>query len=121
MGLRLVAHYLDRSEAVVVSSMLDAAGVPNFIEIFQQVWVRPLKEIAMGGFRLMVAEEDLAVALEVLPEAQANPAPCDELLTVRHFPVTFAVFHLAQLMLIGLFLWVPMRQHQWRRLAAPES
>lgn len=121
MGLRLVAHYLDRSEAVVVSSVLDAAGVPNFIENFQQVWVHPLEEIAMGGFRLMVRKEDLSVALEILREARANPAPCEEVLTVRHFPLTFAIFHMAQLMLVGLFLWVPMRQYLWRSRAEPGS
>jgi hypothetical protein len=113
MGLRLVAHYFDRAEAFVVHSALDAAGVAAFLENHNQVALKPFSEIALGGFRLMVADEDLSVALDVLREAVASPTPCDERLVVRHYPWSFAFFHLMQWYLVGLFFWVPMRRYCW--------
>ena len=113
MGLRLVAHYYDRSEAFVVQSALEAAGVAVFMENFNQIALQPLSEIALGGFRLMVIDEELPAALAVLKEAIAKPTPCDEVLRVRLHPVPFLVFHGVQFFFFALVVWVPMRSSRW--------
>ncbi|PZO56231.1 MAG: hypothetical protein DCF16_00635 [Alphaproteobacteria bacterium] len=113
MGLRLVARLYDRSEALVMSSCLDAAGVPHFLFGAEMININPLHEIVYDGYKIIVCDDDLASSLAVLAEAQARPAECDEVLTTRHFPVTFAVFHLAQFLLVGLIFWIPMRRHSW--------
>ncbi len=114
MGLRLVAHYFDRSEAFVVRSTLEAAGVAVFMENYNQVALKPFSEVALGGFRLMVIEEELSAALSVLKEAAANPASCDQVLQTRHYPVSFLAFHIAQVLMVGLILWIPMRTYRWQ-------
>ncbi|MBY0567290.1 MAG: DUF2007 domain-containing protein [Hyphomonadaceae bacterium] len=113
MGLGLVARYYDRSEAFVVRSALEAAGVAVFMENYNQIALKPFSELALGGFRVLVIEEDLPAALAVLEEALANPAPCDQVLRTRHFTVAFLAFHAVQIFLVGLVLWVPMRTYRW--------
>lgn len=114
MGLRLVAHYFDRPEAFVARSALEAAGVVSFLENYNQIALKPFSEIALGGFRLMVVDEDLPVALSVLREALAHPAPCEEELVTRHYPVSFVIVHFLQWWFIGILVWIPMRLHRWR-------
>jgi hypothetical protein len=120
MGLRLVAHYFDRSEAFVVCSALEAAGVVTFMENYNQVALKPFSEIALGGFRIMVVDEDLPDALDVLREAMAHPTPCEEQLVVHHFAWAFSAFHLLQWWFFGLVIWVPMRRYSWEPILRPE-
>src|SRR5688572_3891151 len=70
MGLRLLAHFYDQNEAVIVASVLDAAGIPVFTENYLQNVAQPFSQIGLGGYRLMVCEEDLDAALAVLGEAR---------------------------------------------------
>lgn len=115
MGLRLVAHYYDRVEALVVSSALDAAGVPNFVENFNQMAVKPFEEVALGGYRLMVCEQDLQYALDVLAEARAKRSFEGERLS------TYSAFDLSMLLIIVLTIltsipigiFIPFRWHKW--------
>ncbi|MFZ2030406.1 MAG: hypothetical protein WAU68_08880 [Vitreimonas sp.] len=115
MGLRPVAHYYDRVEALVVSSALDAAGVPNFVENFNQVAVKPFEEIALGGYRLMVCEQDLQYALEVIDEARAKPSFEGERLS------TYSALELSLLLMLALSIvtsipiamFIPFRWHRW--------
>ena len=118
MGLRIIARLYDRPEALVMSSCLEAAGVPHWVLGAEMININPLQEIVYGGYRLVTQEEHLPVALDILAEAIANPTPCDERLEVTHYPVAFAIFHLAQMVLVGLFLWVPMRSYRWMPRAA---
>ena len=73
MGLRLVAHYFDRVEAFIAESTLDAAGIPVFLHSSALLTVDPGYAIAVGGFRLLVCDEDLEAAIAVLEEAPRNP------------------------------------------------
>lgn len=107
MGLRLVAHYLDRYEAVIVAAALDAAGVPVFVENYHQVSAQPFSEIALGGFRLMVCEQDLGDALAVIGEARRKSSFEGERLSKQALLIpTLALFFL-----FGLLM--PLRSYRW--------
>lgn len=73
MGLRLVAHYFERIEALIVSATLDAAGIPNWVHAYQLICVQPFYTFPLGGYRVLVVEDDLGDAVSVLHEARANP------------------------------------------------
>ena len=107
MGLRLVAHYYDRNEALIVSAALDAAGVPTFLENHEQNANLPFEQIALGGFRVMVCEQDLAAALGVLEEARRASSFEGEQLSQR----TFWVPSLLLVLLTGIPL--PFRISRW--------
>ena len=93
MGLRLVARFYERSEAVVASAAVDAAGLPNWLENFNQIAVQPFWEIALHGFRLVVVEDDLAAALSVIEEAKQKRSFDGGRLSKRHLTLlTFALF-----------------------------
>jgi hypothetical protein len=51
MGLALVAHYFGRSEALVVWSVIDCAGVPAFVHGLDILTMRPWDE---GAFFAML-------------------------------------------------------------------
>lgn len=74
MGLGLVAHYFDRNEALIAVSVLGAAGLAGFLINSAQISVQPFHEVALGGFRLMVVDEELEAALAVLQEAPQQAA-----------------------------------------------
>jgi hypothetical protein len=122
MGLRLVAHYYDRVEALIVSAALDAAGVPNWAEGHLQISVQPFHEIALGGFRIMVCPEDLPDALDLIAQARASPILEGGVLESR--PVVWepiAWFYPFMPFVPGLeFVWgivgllLPLRHRQWR-------
>lgn len=73
MGLRLVAHYYERSEAFVARSVLEDAGMLAYLH--NEDWIRfyPQYVGPFGGYRLMVSELDLNDAVALLTEAQLNP------------------------------------------------
>ncbi len=108
MGLSLVAHYYERNEAHIALSVLDAAGVVAFLENQAQNSVSIFEEIARGGYRLMVPEEELDKALSVLAEARANPLREGEQLTQRTF------IFLSLLLMIVAFVFMPLRTSRWR-------
>lgn len=83
MGLRLVAHYFDRSEAFVARSAIEAAGILAILH--NEDWLRlyPQYVGAFGGYRLMVSECDLEDAVSVLNEARQHPLLEGEWLEVR--------------------------------------
>lgn len=83
MGLRLVAHYFERSEAFVARSVLEAAGMPAFLH--NEDWLRfyPQYVGPFGGYRLMVSELDLDDAVDVLNVARLNPLIEEERLEQR--------------------------------------
>jgi hypothetical protein len=107
MGLRLLAHYYDRSEALVASAALDAAGIPTFVENHEQNANLPFEQIALGGFRLMVCEQDIADALSVLGDARGAPLLEGERLSQR----TYWLPSLMLVLLMGVPL--PFRTSRW--------
>lgn len=108
MGLRLLAHFYDRTEALIARGALDAAGVPVFLMGDAILAVKPFNEIALGGVRLMVTEEDLAAALAVLHEARAKRSFEGERLSTQHLLIP-------SMLIWFVFLGVPMplRIHRW--------
>jgi hypothetical protein len=110
MGLRLVAHYYDRVEALIVFSALDAAGIPTFLESAALLTVDAGYLGALGGFRVVVCEEDLHAAVAVLAEACANPSREGEELEVE-----FDLLHGSLSFLIGLLAAAPapLRGRRW--------
>jgi hypothetical protein len=125
MGLRLVAHYYDRVEALIVSATLDAAGVPNWIENYFQNSTQPFHEIALGGYRVMVRTEDVSDALEIIAEARAAPVLEGGRLISR--PVLWEPFAWLFVLLMLVWEWwgvfwiltfvigvlLPVRRHEW--------
>ena len=113
MGLRLVARYYDRSEAVVASAALDAAGMPNWIESFNQIAVQPFWEIALHGYRLMVVEEELAAALSVIEEARRTRSFEGERLSKHHLTLVTFVLFFATGFWFADTLFLPLQRHKW--------
>lgn len=107
MGLRLVAHYLDRNEAFIALGALEAAGLVAFLDHHQQISLVPFEEISRGGYRLMVPEQELAEAVGVLEEAQRNRSFDGERLSPR----TYIALSLLLLLSIGMFM--PFRTSTW--------
>ena len=115
MGLRLVAHYYDRVEALLAFSVLDAAGIPVFLESSALLTVDPGYLGAVGGFRVVVCEQDLEAAVAVLGEARAHPLTEGEPLHVE-FDALNGVFSF----IVGLLAAAPapIRGRRWLRLRA---
>jgi hypothetical protein len=110
MGLRLVAHHYNRNEALIVSGVLDAAGIANFLENAAQNSVQPFYEIALGGYRLLVCEQDLADALAIIDEARRKRSFEGERLSQR----TYIMVSLLLFMFCGWFL--PFRTSTWHEV-----
>lgn len=130
MGLRLVAHYYDRVEALIVSATLDAVGIPNWVENYLQNAVQPFHEIGLGGYRIMVCSEDMGDAVDTITRAVASPI--SEGGKLIRSPILWPVF--AWLLPVlpflrdawgmlaltgwvaGFFIWLllPVKHREWR-------
>ena len=110
MGLRLVARYYDRSEAFIALGALEAAGVVAFLENHVQISVVPFEEIARGGYRLMIPDEELNDAIAVLTEAKRKRSFEGERLSQRAYLVPALLLFL----LIGVPL--PFRTSKWHEV-----
>lgn len=121
MGLRLVARYYDRSEAVVVSATLDAAGIPNWIENFNQIALRPFEEIALHGYRIMVVEQDVGDAVDVIREARRKRSFEGERLSQNSHFVQTALLWLVLAGYLGIGLWLPFRRYKWHDVSETPS
>jgi hypothetical protein len=114
MGLRVIARLSDRSEALVMSSCLDAAGLPHWVFGAELININPFHEIAYHGYRIVACEDDLEVALAVLTEARAKPLLDGERLSKQHIIVP----HMLLTFLLGwLWVWaIPLRRYAWHRV-----
>lgn len=83
MGLRLLAHYYDRDEALVAQSVIESAGMLSFLPAIDVLTVLPYYTMAFGGYRLLVVDDDLEAAASVLGEARLNPLLEGERLVVE--------------------------------------
>lgn len=71
-----VATFFTVDLAQMAKTHLEGSGIPAFIPDEQTVSVQPLYASAIGGVRLMVAEEDAGRAREIL--AQPPDPTADE-------------------------------------------
>lgn len=111
MAMRLLAHYFDRNEALIVSGVLDAAGVPNFLNS-PALGILPLHDIALGGHRIMVPADEVENAIAVLEEAWRTRSFEGERLSQRsYFAMSFLIYFL-----MGVPL--PFRTSQWHDVSA---
>lgn len=111
MGLRMIARMYDRSEAVVMSSALDASGIPNFIHGFEPISVNTFHEMAYDGLRIMVCDQDFYAALNVLKEARAKPLLEGERLSTHSLMIP-------SLLLFLLLLPLPLKLRRWHDVDA---
>jgi hypothetical protein len=111
MELRIVARLYDRSETLVMSSCLDAAGVPHWVFGAELININPFHEIAYDGYRIVVNEGELETALAVIAEARINPLLEGERLSKQHIIVP----HLLLTLLLGwVWVWaIPLRRYVW--------
>jgi hypothetical protein len=65
-GIVVVRRFQDRFEAMVARSALEASGIQCWLPEIETVSVAPHYNIALGGCRLLVAEEDLEAAIAAL-------------------------------------------------------
>lgn len=65
-------------EALFLQSVLDAAGIEAMIPDEHTVSVQPLYAQALGGIRILVREEDLARAVELLASSEPPPGGIDD-------------------------------------------
>lgn len=73
MGVVLMAGYLERQEALIARSVLHAAGIFAVIDNEDMLRNRPDLTLALGGYRLLVLEDEVEAAIAVLREALDNP------------------------------------------------
>jgi hypothetical protein len=113
MGLRVAAQSYDRSEALVMSSCLDAAGVIHWVFGAELININPFHEITYDGYRIVVCEGDFQSAAGVLREARAKPLLEGERLSKQHIIVP----HMLATFLLGWFwVWaIPLRRYVWHR------
>ena len=83
MGLRLVAHYYDRSEAYVARSVIADAGMLAVIPNDDVLRMLPYFTMAFGGYRLLVPGDELDDAVALLQDAIAHPLQEGEVLVVE--------------------------------------
>jgi hypothetical protein len=107
MGLRLLAKYYERNEAFIALGALESAGVTAFLENAAQISIVPFEEIARGGYRLMVPDEELDSAIAVLEEARRKRSFEGERLSQR----TYIALSLLLLFTVGMFM--PIRTSRW--------
>lgn len=114
MGLRTIARLYDRSEALVMSSCIEAAGIPHWVFGAEMININPFHEIAYDGYKITVCDDDVEGALAVLDEARSNPLLEGERLSKQHVIVP----HLLLTFLLGWFwVWaVPVRLYRWREV-----
>jgi len=111
MGLRTAAYFLERTEAVVARSALEDAGLLVFIG--NEDWLRALPSytLALGGYRLLVCEDDMEDALDILRAAQrGGPDTGEELV------VTADILDCALSLFFGVFAGgapVRVRSRRW--------
>jgi len=111
MVMRLLAHYFDRNEALIVNGALTAAGVPNFLNS-PALGILPFHDIALGGHRIMVPEEEVENAIALLEEAwRMRSFEGERLSQQSHFAKSFLVYYLTGLPL-------PFRTSQWHDVDA---
>jgi hypothetical protein len=110
MGLRLVAHFYERNEALIALGVLEAAGLVVFLENEAQNSVMPLEEIARGGYRLMAPKEEVEAAAAILEEARRTRSFEGERLSQR----TYIALSLLLLGATGTFL--PFRTSEWHEV-----
>jgi hypothetical protein len=110
MGLRLLARYYERNEAYIAFGALEAAGVVAFLENPAQSSVTPFEEIARGGYRLMVPDEELEAAIAVMEEARRDRSFEGERLSQR----TYIALSLVLMFTIGMFM--PFRTSTWHEV-----
>jgi hypothetical protein len=82
MGLRLLTVFFDRSEALVARSALDAAGIFTALHNLDILVTAPYYTLGLGGYRLLVCEDDIEAASSIVAEALGNPALAHERLKV---------------------------------------
>ncbi len=106
-----MAHYYDRVEALVVFSVIDAAGIPVFLESLALLTIDYGYLGAVGGFRIVVCEEDIDAAVEIVREARASPVKEGEVLDVE-FDALNGVLSL----IVGALASAPapIRGRRWR-------
>lgn len=107
MGLRLVAHYYQRNEALIAFGALEAAGVVAFLENQAQNSVLPFEEIARGGYRLMCPEQESNLAVAILEESRRKRSFGGERLSQR----TYLALSLLRMAALGMFM--PFRTSRW--------
>lgn len=69
--LVLLRNYLDPEEAVVAGSFLQSEGIPVFLGNVHFLTVNPMLRQALGGYPLMVREEDIQTAGALLSDVEA--------------------------------------------------
>jgi hypothetical protein len=65
-NLVVVQSFASQMEAVLAKSALESAGIDVLIQADSAGGMRPHVAWASGGFKLLVREEDAAVACEIL-------------------------------------------------------
>ncbi len=67
-------HRCDQSEALVVKSLLESAGIPTFLKSRLAQSVHPFSVGAQGEIRIMVPEPDAAQSRLILARIAPGPS-----------------------------------------------
>jgi hypothetical protein len=83
MSLVTVARVFDRSDALILRSVLESEGLIAFVAEYDLLTVLPHLTFAVGGYRLQVPAEDEAGAREILRLARTEAARVPQMLELR--------------------------------------
>jgi hypothetical protein len=83
MGLRALAYYLDRTEAMVVQSALLDGGILAVVGNEDMLRAMPHLTLAFGGYRVLVSDLEIEEATALLTEARSQPGLEGEKLVVE--------------------------------------
>src|SRR5262245_36081087 len=119
MGLRTAAYFLERTEAVVARSALEGAGLLAFIGGEDWRAMVPYHTLALGGYRLLVCDEDMEEAIEILRAARTSAVADGEELVVTADLLDYALSLPVGLLAGGAP--APVRRRVWRNGADEAS
>ncbi|MES1199106.1 MAG: DUF2007 domain-containing protein [Pseudomonadota bacterium] len=76
--LVVIARFVQRSEALIASSLLTSEGIQNLMPDLNVLSIEPGFAFTQSGFRIMVSADKQNEARAVLREAQLQAALADE-------------------------------------------
>ncbi|HEY3697133.1 putative signal transducing protein [Phenylobacterium sp.] len=113
MALVEIARFVDLTEAQVAASALRASGIPVFLQNEHWGQTAFTMQLAIGGFRLWVPEEEATDAQAFISSSRRTPSALPPL------PVSEATVRMVLSLLLSFLTGVitPLRPRRFQRLS----
>lgn len=116
MSLVVIARYYDLNEATIATSALRSAGLSP--QLFDDHWasINWMARSALGGFRVLLPEDELAVGVEMLRNLpEPEPLPEEDAIVRPDRPGMTAAALASAALMIPEVGWAMADQRQRRR------